>query len=201
MTSRGRRRPWPASSRRPWRPRRSRACGGRLRRLRPPRADLLRRDPAGRHDRGSLGTLLEGIERALRDHAGIPPHRRHPAARTAGPPARRRGLLDRHRRHGRDLDRRVRQRRLGRRVDRAAEEAGHRKGLPQRDRDRLLRGQALRGAVQHQHAAALVPQRPGQEAAEDLGRDDRPGRSGWKKPARSRSRPTATRASWSGPTR
>ena len=118
----------------------------------------------------------EGIGRQVHDHAGIPPHRRQPAARTAGPPARRRGPLDRHRRHGRDLDRRVRQRRLGRRVEGAAEEAGDRKGLPQRDRDRLLRGQALRGAVQHQHAAALVPQRPGPEAAHDLGRDDRRGR-------------------------
>ena len=152
------------------------ACGGGSDESGPPRPHLLRRDPARRDDRGSLETVLGRIGRQVHDHAGIPPHRRQPAARTAGPPARRRGLLDRHRRHGRDLDRRVRQRRLGRRVDRAAEEAGHRKGLPQRDRDRLLRGQALRGAVQHQHPAALVPQRPGQEAAEDLGRDDRRGR-------------------------
>ena len=156
--------------------RRAQRLRRQLRGLRPARADLLRRDPARRHDRGSLRTLLEGIERQVHDHAGIPPHRRDPAARTAGPPARRRGPLDRHRRHGRDLDRRVRQRRLGRRVEGAAEEAGHRKGLPQRDRDRLLRGQALRRPVQHQHAAALVPQRPGAKAAGDLGRDDRPGR-------------------------
>ena len=36
--------------------------------------------------------------------------------------------------------------------------------------------QPLRRPVQHQHAAALVPQRPGEKAARDLGRDDRTGR-------------------------
>ena len=43
--------------------------------------------------------------------------------------------------------------------------------LPERRRDRPLRGQALGGADLEQHAAALVPHRPRQEAAEDLGRD------------------------------
>ena len=54
--------------------------------------------------------------------------------------------------------------------------AGHQERLPERRQDRRLRGQALRGAVQLQHAAALVPQGPGPEAADDLGRDDRRGR-------------------------
>ena len=124
------------------------------------------------------------------------------AARAARPPARRRGRLDRHHRHGRDLDRRVRQRRLDRAVPRRRRRGGDRGRLPERGRDGLVRGPALRGAALVQHPAALVPQGPGAEPAEDLGRDDRPGRR-----ARARRGPdpgpgrTGTRASSSGSTR
>ena len=45
--------------------------------------------------------------------------------------------------------------------------------LPEHPRDRELRGPALRGADLDQHRAALVSQRPGRQAAEDVGRDDR----------------------------
>ena len=56
-----------------------------------------------------------------------------------------------------------------------AERAGDRGHLRHGSRHRILRGRALRRAVQLQHAAALVPQGPGAEAAGDLGRDDRRG--------------------------
>ena len=57
-----------------------------------------------------------------------------------------------------------------------------------------LRGHGSGGAA-GQHAAALVPQGPRAEAAQDLGRDDRRRpRSSARRTAASRCRPTATRA-------
>ena len=58
----------------------------------------------------------------------------------------------------------------------ARREGSHEGRLPERRRDGPLRGQALGGADLDEHPAALVPQGPGDEAAEDLGRDARPGR-------------------------
>ena len=66
--------------------------------------------------------------------------------------------------------------------------------LPRPAHDRDLPGQALRRARELQHAAALVPQGPGQQAGRDVGRPDRAGRRSLKT-ARSRSRAPSTRAS------
>ena len=111
---------------------------------------------------------------------------------------------DRPDRHGRDLDRRVRQRRLDRAVARTTRKAGR----PRTSSRASLKTATFEGKL---YAAPLstntqllwyrkdlVP-----EAAEDLGRDDRRGArsSGPRQAARSRCRPTSTRASRSGSTR
>ena len=64
------------------------------------------------------------------------------------------------------------------RVDRRQQDAGRataRSPGPLADRD--LQGQALGGPVQQQHPAAVVPLRPGADAAQDVGRDDQDGRA------------------------
>ena len=139
----------------------------RLRRLglRRPAAHLLRRDPARRHDRRNRRPLQQGIGRPLHDQARTAAQRRQPGARTAGPPARRRGPLDRRDRARRDPHREFANAGWIEPWKGKLKAAGDRRSLPQRDRNRDLRAPALRGAVQHQHPAALVPQGPGAEAA------------------------------------
>ena len=115
--------------------------------------------------------------RRVRDRVRVPAQRRRRPARAARPPARRRGRLDRPDRHGRDLDRRVRERGLDRAGAREHRPGGLQGRLPERARDGEVRGRALRGAAVVEHRVALVSLRPGRAAAEDLGRDDRRGRA------------------------
>ena len=158
----------------------ARRCrGGRLWRLverRPGHPQLVHRQPARRLDPGDREALHGRVERPLHGRRAAPAVRRHSATRAAGSPPGRQGLDHRHRRHGRCLDRGVRQRRLDQPVPCGAGQAGHPECLSERGQDRLLRGQALRRAVQLQHPAPLVPKGPGAEAADDLEPDDRRGR-------------------------
>ena len=118
--------------------------------------ELQRAEPRQVHD------LLPAAARRLRQ-----------PATAAGPAAGRARLLDRHHGPGRHLGGRVRQRRLDRAVDRREQGRGRERHAPARAGDRGMEGPARRGAAQQQHPAAVVPLRPGQDPAEDLGPDAR----------------------------
>ena len=162
---------------------RSCCCGARALRLRgrrrgrrSDRAQLLHLQRAERRAADDRRALLEAVGRRVHDQLRVPADRRRPAARAARPPARRRGQLDRHHGHGRDLDRRVRQRRLGRGVDRRGRDGRHRGRLPERRRDRRASRSKLWAAPIWTNTQLLWYRTDRvTEAAEDLGRDAQAG--------------------------
>ena len=99
---------------------RGRARRGDYRRLRrvelelwPGHAQLVRLPRALRGLRPGRQRLFQRVGRALHDRDPDPPFRRRRPAPAACPPSGGQGLLDRHHRHGRHLDRRVRRRPAG----------------------------------------------------------------------------------------
>ena len=135
-------------------------------------------EPSGAYQEAAKA-CSEAVERRVHDLVRVPARPGRRPARAARAPARRRGRLDRHHRHGRDLDGRVRERRLGARAL-----GGSRREQAVTDgifdsvvESASFEGHALRGPIHLEHPAPLVPQGPGREAAEDLARDARRGRA------------------------
>ncbi len=128
------------------------------------------RQHLGRGVRQDPQRLQQGRGGQVQDRPEPDPERRRQPARAVRAPARR--ARRRHGRpgHGRHLDRRVRRGRLDPRAHRPEEGRGNRGSAPAAGRHGDLEGQALRHPAQHQRAAALVPQVPGAEPAQDLGR-------------------------------
>jgi multiple sugar transport system substrate-binding protein len=83
--------------------------------------------------------------------------------------------VDRPHRHGRGVDRRVRERGLARAGPRGPPAGAHRERVRERAGHREVRGQAVQRPDLVEHPAALVPQGQGRQGARDLGRDDRRG--------------------------
>ena len=135
---------------------------------------LLREERRRRPDRGLQQLAGQGARHLRRAAAALAVDRGAPGARPAARPA------QRHARRvhaGRDLDRRVRGRRLG-----AAARLPHRRQgpgpvLPGRHQGLHLAGQADRAALVHRQRDALLPHRPAREGrrqgARDLGRAGR----------------------------
>ncbi len=126
------------------------------------RGDQHRDQELRRAERRQIQDLLPGAARGVGQSA--------PAA---GPAAGRERQHDRHHGPRRDLGSRVRQRRLDTAVDRRRQAAGRQRDDRAGAGDRDVEGPARRGTGQHQHPAAVVPLRPGEDPAQDVGPDDR----------------------------
>ena len=133
-------------------------------------------EPSGAYQEAA-DEVLGGVERRVHDHVRVPPGPGRRPARAARPPARRRGRLDRHHRHGRDLDGRVRQRRLHRAVGGRRRAGGHRGRLRQRGRVGVASRTSSTPRPFTSNTQLLWYRKDRvDEAAQDLGRDDRRGR-------------------------
>ena len=173
---------------------------GRARRLRhqqrvhrPGHAELLQLPGPVRRGPDGGGQLQRGEPRALQDRLPEAAERRRPAATADGAAAGRPRLLHGHPRPRRHLGGRVRPGRLDPAVDRHVQAAGHRRHAEGAVADRDLARAAGGGALQQQHSAALVPLRPGEDAAGHLGADVRrrpgAGQAGQAAPHRDPGRP------------